>query len=118
MDLVFDTNFLIDVVRFRIPLKDELKRVLGRPKIIVLEPVADELNHLKTGLAKTARGQLDTFDFIMAPSKQDADEALLTYARHHRCIIATHDRALKKKIEALKTCKFLIVRGKKRLLLV
>lgn len=117
MDVVLDTNFLLDAVRFRIPLKEEFRRVLGRPTLIVLEPVLEELGHLKTNLAKTAKAQLDTLNYVFAPSKETADDAIFTYAKRHRCVIATHDRALKKKIEVLRTCKFLIIRGKKRLLL-
>ena len=98
--ILLDTNFLIDVARFKIDLS-ELHHLVSGGQLCVIFPVIEELEkiaHTKTKESRYARAAL----FLASNLKKisvtgSADEALLRMA-NEKTIVATNDRELRKKL--------------------
>jgi rRNA-processing protein FCF1 len=99
MRVILDTNFLIDLLRFRIDVSE-----LSGKELFVLKQSFDELGKVlerggedgklaKTALAFAAAKGLK----ILEPKDKSADSSLLAYAKEGYAV-ATQDRELKAKI--------------------
>jgi len=111
MKVLLDTNFLIDLFRFKISLEE-----LAGYKLYTIKPVVEELktiastNSKESKYAKLALQLVKRIEVIKCEG--DADTSLLKLAGEF--VIATNDRALRKKLKERKT-KTIYLRSKKRL---
>lgn len=109
--ILLDTNFLVDIVRFKIDL-DEIKDILDEPcELLTLDLVVDELKKIKN---KNARIALELIELegikVLKSKKRDTDEALVSLADKNT-IVATNDAELRKKLKT----KTIYLRARKHL---
>jgi len=104
MRIILDTNFLIDVIRFRIDL--DATDLIGAHQLIILSSVERELIDIsrKTSnasiYAKTALKLIKELDIKILKSKENPDNAMVKLA-DDKTLIATNDRELRKRLKAL-----------------
>ena len=118
-NIILDTNFIIELLKNKIDLKDELLRICNFPfKISVLEKTKKELENIikkqagkSKDLAKLALIYIKNFDSIKA-EENNVDNALITLSKEN--IIATQDKELKEKLNK----PFIVIRQKKKLELI
>jgi rRNA-processing protein FCF1 len=121
MRVILDANFLMDLIRFKIPLEEVYELVGYEAKLFTLTSVLSELEKIarKKGRdAKYAKVSLKLIELkkieVLNLNKK-TDEALLSLA-DEKTIIATNDKNLRKKLRE-KGFKTIYVRAKKRLCL-
>ena len=118
MKIILDTNFLIDVVRFKIDL-DQLYPLVGRYELFTVSPVFDELSKIsgKTSReGKCARIALQLIErrrVEILKVNGKADEAILELA-DRMTMVATNDIELKKSLKE-RGAKTIYIRARKYL---
>jgi rRNA-processing protein FCF1 len=119
MQVILDSNFLIDLIRFKIPL-EEIFELLGYDtKILTLSSVLNELEKIAKGKSKEAKYAklalklIDLKKIEILKIEKSVDEALFSLA-NEKTIIATNDKNLRKKLKE-KGLKSIYIRAKKRL---
>ncbi len=124
--IVLDTNFLVYSARYKIDIERECERLLDeRFEIVVPSPVLAELRGLEknAGLKDREAASLalelsKMFNVIKTPEK-NADDACLSLAiSASDGVLATMDRALRKRFKKGKSAKLLSIRQKRYLALV
>jgi len=100
MKIILDTNFLVDAVRYKVDIFDQLK---GN-ELYVLDSIIFELEKIterktkESRLAKIVLEMIKGKVKIIKTNRKTADPFLIEYSnKGYR--IATHDRKLKKKIK-------------------
>jgi rRNA-processing protein FCF1 len=99
MKTLLDTNFLLDIVKFRISL-DELN-------FFTLSSCIDELNTIANSRkkdavhARIALKMMQKKNIKAIKVKEKGDNAILKYARANNCSVATNDRNLIKHLKKL-----------------
>ena len=113
--VVFDTNFLMDMVRFKLRL-EELENLIGEKcEFEITNGTINELKKLAKGggrkamLARTALEIAKNFKIVKG--EKEVDEVLLSLASDDT-IIATNDERLRKKIRE-RGFKTIYVKGRK-----
>ncbi|MEM4678678.1 MAG: hypothetical protein QXP17_00045 [Candidatus Jordarchaeales archaeon] len=106
--IVVDSNFLIAPFLFGRDFFSELGVVVGRSyEVVVLDKVLEELEKLAEKgseggkLAKAALNFVRQKAFKVCPSGVEGvgvDDAILEYARRERCVVATNDNVLRKRL--------------------
>jgi len=123
MKIITDTNFLVDVVRFRIGLDflDSLgDLVLGRFELVAPESVEMELGRMKSSDAKLAlRIARTRVRFMEYAEGRTTDDKIVNLAKKldrggEKTAVATNDAALRKRLKAL-GIKTIYLRARKHL---
>ena len=121
MKILYDTNFLMSVIKFKINLFYELELIIETPyENIVLDSVIKELKNLSNGTNKTSDEaklclkliQTDNFQFLKSP-KGKVDDVLISLADKDTAV-ATNDIELRKRLKS-KGIKTIYLRSKKHL---
>jgi rRNA-processing protein FCF1 len=119
MKVILDTNFLIDLVRFKIDL-EEIPVLLQEPvKLFVFSSTIQELKKIEKNkgklgsLAKLALKLIKLKQIQVLEEKESPDKAFLSIADKNT-IIATNDSKLRKKLKKL-GIKTIYLRAKKYL---
>lgn len=105
MKVLLDTNFLIDLVRFRINL-DDITNLIGANELVILSSVERELIKISKGTSKAsmhARAALKLIkecDMKLLKLETRPDDAMLKLADENT-IVATNDIELRKRLKAL-----------------
>lgn len=117
--IIFDTNFLIDLARFRIDI-DEAKALVGPCQFLTIEPVLKELKRIaskKTRSSRSAKVALKLIDLkkikIIKTEEKNTDQAILKLA-NKETVVATNDKNLRKALKK-KRVKTIYLRKKKHL---
>lgn len=120
MKVVMDTNFVMEVVRNKIELERELKRIVEYPyDLYIIRGTREELKKIaeeKKGKERqTAKLALEIIKDVktLEASGRNVDEKLASVSDKNT-IIATQDKELKKKIRE----RIIVVRQKKYLKLI
>ncbi len=105
LKVILDTDFLIKILEWKVPLFQELDRTLDFPyKVYILDRTLDELKGKK--LEKLALKFIkEKINIIKTKTNKNVDKLLLTL-NNKQNIICTQDKELKEK---LKKAKFKIV---------
>lgn len=117
MKIILDTNFLIDIFRFRIDLK-EIDLIVPKNKLCTLNLVVKELKKISktkrrdSKYAKLAL-QLTNKIKILNSDETNTDKAIIHLADKNT-IVATNDAVLRKSLKRRKI-KTIYLRAKKRL---
>jgi rRNA-processing protein FCF1 len=118
--ILLDTNFLIDLIRFKLNLEEIGELIDGPYQLIVLNPVIKELKKIssfKTKESTHAKVVLELLKSrgieILDTKEKDADKAVLAL-KDENTIVATNDVELRKKLKSLGT-KTIYLRSKKHL---
>ncbi|MEK6909842.1 MAG: PIN domain-containing protein [Candidatus Aenigmatarchaeota archaeon] len=104
MRVLLDTNFLIDVVRFKIDLED-ITGVIGYSELVTLSSVEKELTTLSKKASKAGAYAKTALKFVkenkikILKSNERPDNALVKLADENT-IIATNDIELRKGLKA------------------
>lgn len=109
LDVILDTNFLIDLFRFKLSFDDIEDVAGGRCTFLISWQSVDELKRIKNKYAKVGLSFIDMgkIKTVSAPGRtaDDAIMALLKGARKKKLIkktaVATNDAKLRKRIKAL-----------------
>jgi rRNA-processing protein FCF1 len=114
MQIIFDTNFLVYSIKYRIDFESELKRICDfNFDMCLIDKTIDELKKLKVPEAKIALALIDRFKIIdTKDSKLKRVDDILVDLTSKGCIIATQDIELKKRIRLI-TKKIIILRQNK-----
>ncbi len=111
--IVLDTNFLIEIIKFRIDLFSELERICDfNYNVKVLDKTIEELVKIKQKESKIALKFIKEkkIEIIKTKSEKGVDDLLVEIANED-FLIATQDKLLKKRLEE-KDIKMLIIRQK------
>lgn len=127
--IVLDTNFLFVPILYGIDIESQLEIILNTPyEIVVLSPTFDELQKKMKNTKKLKVKKMISFAVEFAKKfktinlksveKVDFDNILLSFAEKNknRCIVATNDASLRKKLKA-KNIPVIFVRARKKLAL-
>jgi rRNA-processing protein FCF1 len=113
MKILLDTNFLIDLFRFKV---DTTELVLHQ--LYTISPVVEELKALSSRKGKGSRYAKLALKLVekinVIPCEGDADACLLKLAKDFA--VATNDRELRKKLKE-KNAKIIYLRAKKKVVL-
>lgn len=128
--IVFDTNFLLDVVRFKINLEDIDKLVVEPYRLATLDSVVAEIKKIaaskkvtskyaKVALKLIERGYFKIIRTKMRTGKVLTDDLIVNIVRKDKSgrkntIVATNDAKLRKRIKALGV-KTIYLRARKHL---
>jgi len=119
MRIILDTNFLIDLSRYKIDLEN-INMFTGKKEIITLDLVVKELNTIAISRkrdSKYAKLGLKLINLhkikILPSSEKNVDKALINLGNKNT-IIATNDAELRKKLRSIGV-KTIYLRAKKRL---
>jgi hypothetical protein len=119
--IIFDTNFLIDIFRFKVDL-DQIKEIVGKTEFFVLENVKKEIETISKTKGRTGTYAKLSLKFlkqknvkVLKSEEKNTDKALIEFAKKGY-IIATNDRNLRKKIKEL-NLKIIYLRGKKKIMM-
>ena len=117
--LIFDTNFLIDMARFKVGF-DDVKDVVGAFEPWTIDLVVKELNGLATHKtkaamhAKVALGLIEQGRIGVIKAAQKGADASIAKLADGGAMVATNDGALRKEI-ASKGQRVVFLRSKKKL---
>jgi rRNA-processing protein FCF1 len=112
MKIILDTNFLMDVLRFKIDIRCEL----AGNELFMLKSEIFELRQIKERGSKDSKLAGVALEFsksvkMLEPIQAKVDDSLVSYSKVGYAI-ATHDRKLKEK---LKGSRIIYVRQKRYL---
>ncbi|MEK6932633.1 MAG: ribonuclease VapC [Nanoarchaeota archaeon] len=97
--IVLDTNIILDAVKFKVDLFEEIRRISNFPyKIAILDKTLEELEdkpNAKLALSLIKKKNIN----IIKTNQGYVDDMLLDLDKNH--IIATNDKELKNKIKKL-----------------
>jgi rRNA-processing protein FCF1 len=119
MRIIFDTNFLIDIVRFKISLERISTLVLGRCEFFTLDSILNELSEIANGKSKESRYAKVALKIIkekrirILKSRGKADSAILNIVDEDTAV-ATNDTELKKLLKKRKA-KIIYIKSRKHL---
>ena len=97
MDIVIDTNMFMEK-----KVIEEVRK-FGQP--IILSSVIEELKKISVGKGKNARKAKLVLEIIgkkgmeIVVTDKKGDNAILDYVRDNKCIVATNDKALIKRLK-------------------
>jgi len=127
--IVLDTNFLFVPILYGIDIESQFEILLNTPyEIVVLSPTFDELQKKMKYTKKLKVKKMISFAVEFAKKfktinlknveRVDFDDILLSFAERNknRCIVATNDALLRKKLKA-KGVPVIFVRARKKLAL-
>jgi len=115
VSVILDTNFLVDLLKFKLGFDDVEDIVGSRCVFLVVRQSVKELERMKNKFAKVAigfvgRGKIKAID---APGVT-ADDAIISLVANGNFVVATNDAKLRKKLKAFKT-RIIYLRAKKYL---
>lgn len=111
--IYFDTNFLIDVVRFRIDLKEIANLVLEPYKLYTFDNVVNELEKIKSKHSKVALEIIKNRIVVVKSDKKNVDKAFLVLTDKNT-IVATNDSKLRKQLKT-KGIRTIFIKSRKQL---
>jgi len=119
--ILLDTNFILDLLKFKIHLEDELNRLLeSNYEVAIIDNVEEELKKLSDRGNRFAKLALKLLELgkikkIKVNNKSDTDNIMLNMCKENEdIIIATNDVNLRKKIKEVSR-KTIYIRSKKHL---
>ncbi|MEM1989669.1 MAG: hypothetical protein QW782_03425 [Candidatus Bathyarchaeia archaeon] len=105
--VIFDTNFLLLPIQFKIDVFSEIEGLIGRFEPIVLSITVEELRRLLDRESEKVRRQVLSAMSLVERCKimqanirpgENYDDVLLRVAKEENCIVATNDRELRRKL--------------------
>lgn len=109
VELLLDSSFLIFVANTPACGFEDVKASLGRPELVVLDAVIDELNTIRSRAAskraKAAGRALEYASSLKRISYKeggDVDDKILNYAEANGAAVATIDSELKRRLRAVR----------------
>ncbi|MAF37037.1 hypothetical protein CL622_08030 [archaeon] len=115
-DIYLDTSFVLDCIKFKLPLEEELDRICDfKYRLVTFDLIQKELNNKPNEVV--ARIWLTKKKVIIKHTPKDnitLDECFLKLPINS--IVATHDQTLKKSLKS-KQLKSLTIRQKKYLII-
>jgi rRNA-processing protein FCF1 len=119
--ILLDTNFILDLLKFKIHLEDELNRLLeSNYEVAIIDNIEEELKKLSDSGNRFAKLALKLLELgkikkIKVNNKSDTDNIMLNMCKENEdIIIATNDVNLRKKIKEVSR-KTIYIRSKKHL---
>ena len=120
MKVLLDTNFLIDVIRFKINL-DDIGIVAAAPyTLATVSTVLNELerisnhNSKSSSYAKLALQLIKKYNVEIIQVNKRADQAIFELVKNEKYISATNDKELRKRLKTL-GMKTIYLKSKKHL---
>ncbi len=106
MKILLDTNFLIDMMRFKVDLNELDELIDSEYSLAVITPVLQELRTIsnrktkESMYAKVALKLIEVENLEIIKSGKRTDEELVNLS-HGKTIVATNDGGLRKELKAL-----------------
>ncbi|MEM4335793.1 MAG: hypothetical protein QXL47_04480 [Candidatus Anstonellales archaeon] len=121
--IVVDTNFMLLPFYFNVDVFDQIFSLIEEPfKIVIGRNVLSELERLRKGRGKSAKGAAVALLFIekykkfiqVVEAKGHVDRWILNYAKENDGIVCTNDMKLKEKAKGI-GLKVIVLKGKARI---
>ncbi|MHA1905327.1 MAG: type II toxin-antitoxin system VapC family toxin [Candidatus Thorarchaeota archaeon] len=128
IEVIIDTNFITIPAQFGVDIFSEAQRILEkRLEFVLLMSVVEEINtkfteaeskteKRKFKIAKDLTGRCKIIDVAKGMEQTTVDDQLLDYAASVNGVLATNDKALRRKAHE-RRIPVLVLRGKKHLML-
>lgn len=119
MRILIDTNFFIDLLRFKISLDEISTLVLEKCDLFTLDAIIDELNKISnkknrdSQYARLALDMIKNRQIEILKSEGEADKAILKLATR-KTVVATNDRELRKMLKR-RGAKTIYIKSRKHL---
>jgi rRNA-processing protein FCF1 len=119
--VILDSSAVLMLFEFSIDLENELTHLLGKYKIILPRPIANELiylsEHGKGKKRQNAKASLELIKrYEIVDEHGSGDDSVLNLAKKLNGIVVTNDRELRKRIKNV-FLKTIYLRGKSKLIL-
>ena len=106
--IIIDTNFLLISIRFKVDFFKELKRIFFNPKIVVPQPVVDEIIYLgnKSNISRKEYNftlkLLERIEILSVEciGRESVDDLIVRLSVKNNYIVGTTDKLLKKRLRA------------------
>lgn len=93
--IILDTDFILNILKYRIRLNDELKRIINNNfEVYILDMTLEELKGKPN--AKLALTYVKRFKILETDKDKPVDDLIQNYQNY---TIATQDKALKEKLK-------------------
>lgn len=118
--VLLDANFLMSIEEFKIDIFSELNRLLDfKYSLVTLKPVVNELKRMAKGKGRKGRAARVSLDLlgkirVIDTKIQEADKAILEFAKEKNAFVCTNDRKLRKELKEI-GIKVIYLRGKNHL---
>ena len=106
--VLVDTSAIFMIFEKHIRLEEELTRLLGSYKIVIIQSIKDELCFLKENgsrkqkrMAKAALSLIQRFDTIEGEIRDLVDDSLFETAVSLSAIVVTNDKVLRRKLNTV-----------------
>ena len=120
--VILDCSAVMMPFEFSIELEEELTRLLGKYRIIMLTPILRELEYLskhgkgkKKSIAKASLKLAENYD-TMDVDEEQGDNAIFYMAKKLKAIVVTNDKELKKRLQKI-AIPVIYLREKQKLML-
>ena len=120
--VILDSSAVMMPFEFSIELEEELTRLLGKYRIIMLTPILRELEYLskhgkgkKKSIAKASLKLVENYE-IMDVDEKHGDNAIFYMAKKLKAIVVTNDKELKKRLQKI-AIPVIYLREKQKLML-
>jgi len=120
--VILDSSAVMMPFEFSIELEEELTRLLGKYRIIMLTPILRELEYLskhgkgkKKSIAKASLKLVENYE-IMDVDEKHGDNAIFYMAKKLKAIVVTNDKELKKRLQKI-AVSVVYLREKQKLML-
>jgi len=118
--ILLDTNFLLDIFRFKVDLF-QIYEIFENAELYVSSETLRELKSISNRKTKEGRLALIALDFIekekikiIQSLEKEVDKDLIALAKKENFIVATNDKNLRKKLK-IENIKVICLRNKKRI---
>jgi len=117
MDVILDTDFLINIAKYKIDLLEECRRVFYKPfRLMIIDKTIDELKGKPEEKLVLQIIKRNNIEMIKTEKNKIVDDLIMENLKED-IVIATQDKELKQRVKK-KGLKTLLVRQKKYLELI
>jgi rRNA-processing protein FCF1 len=102
--ILLDTNALMIPARFKIDIFEALRNLIGAYEPLILKEVRAELEGLALGRGKDAAAAryglmlAEKCTVVATDDGGSVDDRIISYAKAHRCMVFSDDRALRNRL--------------------
>jgi rRNA-processing protein FCF1 len=122
--VILDSSAIMMLFEFSIDLENELKRILGLYKIIIPEPIKNELEFLSNNakgkrkrIASSSLQLIKRYEIMKINEDFKGDDAVMHLGKKLNGYVVTNDKKLRYRLKK-KSINIICLRGKNKLMLI
>ncbi len=98
--IIFDSNFLVDIFRFKIDFEEMFFLATKKAKLVIPRFVIEELRRINSPFSKLALELIKKKNFKVVETKEKGDKGFFELIDKYT-VVATNDSKLRKKLKKL-----------------